>query len=1109
MTGRRGAVRLLRRLGFVQPPSRADELRRRLPECVNAVFVTRGEVVCAWLIEVRGAVDAAVVRDVARATRAADPIAFHLAIVATSDYARFALACDGPDRAPRHVLLERDALRASDVDVVAEMVPREGEAASAMALRFGRALDRSRVTQRFFRDVAGMRDEVARAWTGIPRQSKQNRDALALLLLSRLLFLYFLQRRGQLADDPEYLPNLLRGSGRAVVAASSATPDSRPPARTSSFYRATLRTLFFGVLNRRPEQRTAAARALGELPYLNGGLFEEHRLELRHARLDLPDVVLARVFTGLLEKYRFTTAESSEAVADSESLGIDPEMLGRIFEGLMPGEERGRTGTFYTPPAIVERVVAGALAEHLAARCAVPVSQMSRVFDEGVEGDVACRETLARELASLRVLDPACGSGAFLMGALVLVARLRGSLGGDAMDVRRDIVARTLHGVDLLEDAALICSLRLWLALIPRERSGSIPPLPNLDRRVRQGDALIDPLDLRLAWSSGHPLDVPPSPELRAVLARLAPAAARYVQAEPEEKAVLRRELNALERQLARSWMASLASRLERLEKELKARAADRDLFGEPLAHALAAARRLAGVAHTRGELQRVAQEMARSRALPFFSFRVHFAEATAGFDLVISNPPWVRAHRWPAAVRRILRERYRVCAEAGWPEAARLSRLPVGAGAQVDLSLLFLERSIELLAAGGTLGMLLPAKLLRSLYAGGARALVRSALQPLAIEDHSLDHRAIFDADSFTAVLIARRRDDGDAVPRTVRVSVTRAGSAPLRFEVAGDDLPLRPGDDRAPWLLAPPPCSAAFRQMQRAPAVGEDAGVSIRRGVMTGCNDVLVLRHVEPKLGDLAAVRADGFGRAGAGARSRGFSALVEASAVRPALRGTDVSAWGFRVQRHIVWVPANDDPAVPPPPRTRRYLERHRTRLCSDVAGHRRARIGTLHRLGAHTLGHKVVWSDVARSLRAAAVPARMRAVTGIDCPVVPLNTVYFVATASHRESLLLAAYFNSTPVRTFARAIAERAKDAHFRFFAWTIAVVPLPAAWRCGRHAEPLLELSRRAHDNGAVTNDEQAALDEIVCAAYELSPDHRGAVRELDAWFNGAGVERA
>jgi hypothetical protein len=529
---------------------------------------------------------------------------------------------------------------------------------------------------------------------------------------------------------------------------------------------------------------------------------------------------------------------------------------------------------------------------------------------------------------------------------------------------------------------------------------------------------------------------VPPSPELRAVLARLAPAAARYVQAEPEEKAVLRRELNALERQLARSWMASLAYRLERLEKELKARAADRDLFGEPLAHALAAARRLAGVAHTRGELQRVAQEMARSRALPFFSFRVHFAEATAGFDLVISNPPWVRARRWPAAVRRILRERYRVCAEAGWPEAARLSRLPVGAGAQVDLSLLFLERSIE-------------------------------------------------------------------------RVSVTRAGSAPLRFEVAGDDLPLRPGDDRAPWLLAPPPCIAAFRQMQRARALGEDAGVSIRRGVMTGCNDVLVLRHVEPKLGDLAAVRADGFGRAGAGARSRGFSALVEASAVRPALRGTDVSAWGFRVQRHIVWVPANDDPALPPPPRTRRYLERHRTRLCSDVAGHRRARIGALHRLGAHTLGHKVVWSDVARSLRAAAVPARMRAVTGIDCPVVPLNTVYFVATASHRESLLLAAYFNSTPVRTFARAIAERAKDAHFRFFAWTIAVVPLPATWRCGRYAEPLLELSRRAHENGAVTSDEQAALDEIVCAAYELSSHHHAAVRELDAWFNGAGVERA
>ena len=918
LTGRREAIRLLRYLGFIRAP-RPNGLHEHLPAYVHAALSTSDSVLRACLVELRGALTSEVIHDVARQIRALDPITFYFILIVERGYARFAVACEGPDRGLRYVLLERGALRAGDIDVFAEMVPRTGEVASARAMRFGRALDRSRVTQRFFRDVVGVRELVSRAWTGVPRKSKQERDALALLLLSRLMFLYFLQRRGALGGDVEYLPHLLR---------------QRAQSARGTFYATTLRTLFFGVLNRRPEKRSVLARSLGDLPYLNGGLFEEHRLELRHPKLDLSDDALARVFAGLLEKYRFTTFESVEARADGgDTLGIDPEMLGRIFQRLMPGEERDRTGTFYTPSSIVDRVVSDALVEHLSFRCALPACDVAGLIS-GKAVDVAAASVLTRELSSLRVLDPACGSGAFLMGALVRVAQLHEVLGTDVVEARRDIVARTLHGVDLLEDAALICSLRLWLSLIPQHQAAVMSPLPNLDRRIRQGDALIDPLDLRGASAAGS-LDVPWSPELRSTLASLEPLAARYVRAEPEEKRVLRRRLTVLERRLARIWTSTLAMRLERLEKELRARAADKDLFGDASAHAVVAQRRLGGVTEARVELRAFADEMAHTRTLPFFSFRVHFAEAAGGFDMVLSNPPWVRAHRWPPAVRRLLRERYRVCRDAGWPEAARLSRLPAGAGAQVDLSLLFLERCIDLLAVHGTLGMLLPAKLFRSLYAGGARRLVREKLVPIAIEDHSLDHRAIFDADAFTAVLVARRSADDlpTAAPHEVRVTLARAGAPPLRFNLPCDDLPLVTNDDHAPWLLAPPACKAAFRQMQRSPVLGQDARVCIRRGVMTGCNDVLVLRHVEPKLGDLALIRAEGHGRDCGVESGRGLGGYIEASSIRPALRGTDVGAWCFDVQRHLIWVPANHDPAMPPPPRTRRYLLRHQTRLSAE--------------------------------------------------------------------------------------------------------------------------------------------------------------------------------
>ena len=125
VSSRRGAVRLLRRLGFHEPFVR-DAWTRHLPAAVHAALTTGGAVLRAWLIELRDPLEDAVVRDVARAVRALDPSAFQLYLIAGRGYARFAVACDRPDRALRHLVLERSALRASDVDILAEMLPRRG-----------------------------------------------------------------------------------------------------------------------------------------------------------------------------------------------------------------------------------------------------------------------------------------------------------------------------------------------------------------------------------------------------------------------------------------------------------------------------------------------------------------------------------------------------------------------------------------------------------------------------------------------------------------------------------------------------------------------------------------------------------------------------------------------------------------------------------------------------------------------------------------------------------------------------------------------------------------------------------------------------------------------
>ncbi|MGH7466159.1 MAG: Eco57I restriction-modification methylase domain-containing protein, partial [Longimicrobiales bacterium] len=358
-----------------------------------------------------------------------------------------------------------------------------------------------------------------------------------------------------------------------------------------------------------------------------------------------------------------------------------------------------------------------------------------------------------------------------------------------------------------------------------------MPPLPNLDRRIRQGDALIDPLDIGMAYA-GRPLSTAAPPELRPLLSRLEPASREYMSSGPDTRPALRRSLASLESRLARAWLDTLARQIDHDVRELQARSGDVDLFGAPTASAGAARARLPALTARQSEMQAFRSDLYGARALPFFSFRVHFA-GTDGFDVLFSNPPWVRAHNWPPTVRQLLRERYRVCAEAGWPHAASATATPAGAGAQVDLAFLFLERSLRLLQAGGTLGMVLPAKLIRSLAPGGARSLLLSETDIASIEDHSLNQRAIFDADAFTAVLVAQRKartddgaDDGagdlrpsdhrSAGPPAIRVRMTRGAADDLRFTIAATDLPLRPGDARSPWLLAPPDCAATFRAMQ-----------------------------------------------------------------------------------------------------------------------------------------------------------------------------------------------------------------------------------------------------------------------------------------------------
>ncbi len=1022
-----------------------------------------------------------------------DPLHPHLLIAADPGFERLTFAAAGLDGGVRQVTLDRRRPGRAELEMLAELAAAEGEGGTALALRHARALERSRVTRRFFRDFRGRRDAIAAAWLGLPPALEPQRDALALLFLSRLMFLYFLQREGHLAGDPAYLPRLARA----------------PASACASLYRQRLEPLFFGALNRRPEQRDPAAAELGDLPYLNGGLFERHPLERQAPDLDLPDDVVLSAFDLLLDRYRFTTRESGDD--DAEDAGIDPEMLGRVFEGLMAPARRGDTGSFYTPAATVDRLTRETVAVYATGRAGLAPDEAAALVrgrrPESLTPDRA--GPAARQLAQLRMLDPACGSGAFMLGALGAIGRARLALGeGEAREIRRDIVARALHGVDVQADAALLCALRLWLALAQRPATGAtgpVPPLPNLDMRIRQGDALLDPMDLLLAGSGqpGLPADRP----VRAAIARIRPLAERYLTAEPEERQALRAALRAAESGLADAWLGSAAARLDFHRRELEAAARERDLFDQRTAAALLAEREREGVRRTLADAEALRDRLRQEGALPFFSFPVHFADAAErGFDIILSNPPWLRAHRWPPAMRRLVRARYDVCRTAGWRRGARLAGAPEAAAAQVDLALLFLERSLGLLAPGGVLGMVLPAKMLRSLYGAGARRLLLQRARLVALEDHSLDQHSLFRADAFAATVVAERpqTEAPPAPPPAVRVLMVRRHVQPLRFAVDAHELPLVPGDLDSPWLLAPPAVRLALRRMQRCPPLGDDGALRVRRGVFTGANDCLLISRADHKLGGLAHIRARGAEHGGEGVAAA-YDAIVEERGLAPAVRGRGISAWGFEITSQVVWLHDDDTgAALPPPPRLARYLERHALALDRRRGAPGGAPRGALFRVTADTLRPKVAWQDLCETLEAVALPARVAGVGSAPRPLVPLNTVYFIPLSAPPEALVLAGYLNSLPVRTFARAVAERAKDARFRFFAWVIALLPLPGRWRSGDTARRLLALARDAHEAGAIAPAAQVELDALVARAYGLSDGDVAALGDFDRWLRGA-----
>ncbi len=527
-----------------------------------------------------------------------------------------------------------------------------------------------------------------------------DRQTWLLLQVTRLLFLRFVESEGWLDGSATFLRDAVD-----QVLISGTDPG-----------RELLEPLFFGTLNRPRDRRNSRSRQFGTIPFLNGGLFEPHALERAHMwRLPRDR------WRELLDAVINSTEVSLDVDAHPDA--ISPEMLGRILEGLMDPEERSRAGVFYTPPALVEVIVREAVACHMAPR----LGRSEHELHEALE---APDPDLVTHLRSLRILDPAVGSGAFLVGALHLLQR---GPGGSPALTRR-LITSNLHGIDRNPTAVRITELRLWLELLRTmqgTRAEQVDPLPNLDAAIRAGDALIDPLEGRRI--PAH------------LIATLQQARHQVEAAHGSAHHVAQRRLIVAERAAIDAALAEELSQLTaRRAEALEVRSAATLFAGvtPPVAAPVELDHAIERVTREREVLQRDdrAATFAIESAWPDVL-------SEGGFDLVIGNPPWVRSERLPPTVRGRLTARYQ-----WWHTKGR------GWSHPPDLAVAFVERVFRLIRPGGTFGLLVPGKLATTAYASVARAALVCEATIHTVADLADDPRAAFDATTYPLALVASR---------------------------------------------------------------------------------------------------------------------------------------------------------------------------------------------------------------------------------------------------------------------------------------------------------------------------------------------------------------
>lgn len=416
----------------------------------------------------------------------------------------------------------------------------ENDTSDPTLVEIEKAFDIERVTKEFFARYKELFEKARGALDSVLKRSRPARDEFerrgietddfAKKLLGQIVFLYFLQKKGWFGvkrdapwgtGDKNYLRHLFE---------KRETYYQRSDERTRrNFFNDILEPLFYNTL---ATERTNdyADRFDCKIPFLNGALFEPlFGYDWVKTDILLPDALFSNdettpdgqdKGTGILDvfdRYNFTVNEAEPLEKD---VAVDPEMLGKVFENLLPENLRHGGGAYYTPRVIVNYMCQQSLTNYLSAHLPdirrddietfIRIGYAQADFEAAetqADKDKSLPDAISRSarqidklLEEITVCDPAIGSGAFPVGMMQEIVRARSALAKaeglperSAYELKRHTIQNSLYGVDIDPGAIEIAKLRLWLSLVVDEDDRDrIQALPNLDYKIMQGNSLLD-----------------------------------------------------------------------------------------------------------------------------------------------------------------------------------------------------------------------------------------------------------------------------------------------------------------------------------------------------------------------------------------------------------------------------------------------------------------------------------------------------------------------------------------------------------------------------------------------------------------------------------------